>query len=71
MTDQFFQSQPSIITVHGPPGLMAGELLRKHDIELREGDILLIAEHDDEENAWIDQHETAMSLARVDRSRFA
>ena len=46
--------RPRIYTIHGPPGVAAAELLRRRAITLAEPDILLIAEHDDATDAWLE-----------------
>ena len=47
-------TRPQVYTVHGPPGVSAEALLRACAIRLSEQDILLIAEHDDATDAWLE-----------------
>ena len=57
--------QARVVTIHGPPGVSATELLRAAAIRLSEQDILLIAEHDEATDAWLehDRLEHAPTIA--------
>jgi hypothetical protein len=49
------QANPArVYTIHGPPGVAAAALLRDRSIRLGDEDILIIAEHDEATDAWLE-----------------
>jgi hypothetical protein len=46
--------QSRVYTIHGPPGVPVAALLRARAITLCDDDVLLIAEHDDATESWLD-----------------
>jgi hypothetical protein len=46
--------RPQLYIVHGPPGVSAADLLRARAIRLSEQDILMIAEHDEATDVWLE-----------------
>lgn len=45
---------PRLVAVHGPPNFAPAALLERQAFTLRRGDILLIVEHDDGTDEWIE-----------------
>lgn len=42
------------LTVHGPHGVDATAVLKRHSVRLRSQDVIVIAEHDDCEETWLE-----------------
>ena len=45
---------PQLYTIHGPRGVAAARFLRDHAITLSSHDVLLIAEHDEATDSWLE-----------------
>jgi len=60
------EAQARTFTIHGPHGLSATRLLVDHAIRLSRDDILLIAEHDDAAECWLETEPAPSPAGRQD-----
>ena len=47
-------ARPQVYTIHGPHGLCATQFLRERAITLSRHDVLVIAEHDEATDSWLE-----------------
>ena len=53
-----------VYTIHGPPGLPVAAFLRERAITLSRRDVLVIAEHDEATEAWLECDPSARAADR-------